>query len=329
MSDEKLIGVNLGGWLILEKWISPSLFMSTKAEDEYSLSEELGSQAHHALNQHYESFITKEDFKWIASNGLNAVRIPVGYWIFGDEPPFVGNIEYLDFAMEQCAKNNIRVIIDLHGAPGSQNSWQHSGRQGKIRWSKKANISKSLQVIERIAERYNGAPNFYGIELINEPHWRISQKKLLDYYQRGYEIIRDKCGHSVVVIFSDAFQPKKWINAFPSEFENILLDMHLYQVFLAKDKKLSVKEHIDKASGEWSQLIERIQSDVPVIIGEWSMALDQRTVGLGKKSQVDYGLNQLKVFSKAVGWLYWTYKTENPSHWNFRYCVENDWLKLA
>ena len=31
----KVKGVNLGNWLVLEKWMSPSLFDGTTAEDEY------------------------------------------------------------------------------------------------------------------------------------------------------------------------------------------------------------------------------------------------------------------------------------------------------
>ena len=33
----KVKGVNLGNWLVLEKWMSPSLFDGTTAEDEYYL----------------------------------------------------------------------------------------------------------------------------------------------------------------------------------------------------------------------------------------------------------------------------------------------------
>ena len=31
-------GVNLGNWLVLEKWMSPGLFAGTEAEDETQLS---------------------------------------------------------------------------------------------------------------------------------------------------------------------------------------------------------------------------------------------------------------------------------------------------
>ncbi len=47
---KKLRGVNLGGWLVLEKWMTPSLFAGLKAEDETSYCRELGTKATPALH---------------------------------------------------------------------------------------------------------------------------------------------------------------------------------------------------------------------------------------------------------------------------------------
>jgi glucan 1,3-beta-glucosidase len=42
VSSETIRGVNLGGWLLTERWITPSLFASTNTDDEWSLCNELG-----------------------------------------------------------------------------------------------------------------------------------------------------------------------------------------------------------------------------------------------------------------------------------------------
>ena len=81
----KLRGVNLGGWLVLEKWMTPSLFAGLNAEDETSYCVELGAKAIPALHEHWQSFITREDFAWLAGIGINAVRIPIGHWLFGPD----------------------------------------------------------------------------------------------------------------------------------------------------------------------------------------------------------------------------------------------------
>lgn len=49
-------GVNLGNWLVLEKWMSPSLFEGTTAEDEYYLPTQLSTQSsvHHPLLKEWD-----------------------------------------------------------------------------------------------------------------------------------------------------------------------------------------------------------------------------------------------------------------------------------
>ena len=41
-------GVNLGNWLVLEKWMSPHLFDGTTAEDEYYLPTQLPKEVYEA-----------------------------------------------------------------------------------------------------------------------------------------------------------------------------------------------------------------------------------------------------------------------------------------
>ena len=57
---------------------------------------------------------------------LNHVRIPIGYWAFNvapGEPYISGQQAYLLQAISWAQTYNLKVIIDLHGAPGSQNGY--------------------------------------------------------------------------------------------------------------------------------------------------------------------------------------------------------------
>lgn len=90
----KVKGVNLGNWLVLEKWMSPSLFEGTTAEDEYYLPTQLSKEVYEArIKIHRSEYITERDFTRIKSMGMDAVRILVLYFIFGDREPFIGCIE--------------------------------------------------------------------------------------------------------------------------------------------------------------------------------------------------------------------------------------------
>src|SRR5205823_10388158 len=94
-------GVNLGNWLVLEKWMSPKLFAGTQAEDETQLCSDLAPVAkRERLKVHRDSYISERDFAYLANRGIDAVRIPVPFFIFGDYEPYVGCIEYLHRAFD-------------------------------------------------------------------------------------------------------------------------------------------------------------------------------------------------------------------------------------
>ena len=326
-------GVNLGGWLVLEKWITPSLFKDSSARDEYTLCQELGAGAESVLKQHRDHFITEEDFGWIAAHGLDAVRLPIGYWLFGEESPFVAAIEYVDKAFEWAARHHIGVILDLHAAPGSQNGKDHSGRIGDIAWNEPESLAKSLRLIERLAQRYKGRDSLIGIELLNEPSWLNKRKFLRQYYEHGYDIVRKHCGTNVSVVVADAYRPKKWKRVMQdSKYQAKQLDVHLYQSFSKHDKQLSFAGHIDKTNHEWRDLLQKIGKQWPIMVGEWSLALDSKTFKNMDEPAVDaarraYGSMQLEVFEQhAASWFYWTYKTEALKAWSYRDAVQHGWL---
>lgn len=118
---DKIRGVNLGGWLVLEPWITPSIFeeVGDAAVDEWTLTEVLGKEgAKDRLLKHWGSFISRADFDEIAAAGLTHVRIPVGYWAvipLIDEPYVNGQLDYLDQAIFWAQSAGLEVIVDLHG----------------------------------------------------------------------------------------------------------------------------------------------------------------------------------------------------------------------
>ncbi len=212
-SPGKMRGVNLGGWLVLEKWIKPSLYAGVEAEDEFTLCEKLGkSKATDWLKQHRETWITADDFRWLAAHGLNSVRLPVGYGILEENPPFITGRETLEWAFRAARDNGLGVLLDLHGVPGSQNGWDHSGRKGALGWhTSKENIEHSLRIVEGLAEFCKSWDNLLGIELVNEPHWDVPMDVLRSFYQEGYQRVRKHLSSErSAVVVHDGFRPGEW-----------------------------------------------------------------------------------------------------------------------
>ena len=57
---------------------------------------------------------------------LNHVRLPIGYWAWevGPGEPYIqGQLPYLRKAVTWARKHYLKLIIDLHGVPGSQNGY--------------------------------------------------------------------------------------------------------------------------------------------------------------------------------------------------------------
>jgi len=192
--------------MLLEKWMKHSLFDGMDASDETTWCVELGKEAPSRLRAHWESFITRYDFNWLADAGINTVRIPLGHWIFGppypyhdkygnNPHPFVeGGIDVLDSAFDWASECGIRILLDLHAAPGCQNGFDNGGIKDVCEWhTQEAYIAHSVDVLERLAERYRSASALFGIQLLNEPRWDVPTDILKAYYLRAYDAIRRHC----------------------------------------------------------------------------------------------------------------------------------------
>jgi len=362
---KKLRGVNLGGWLVLEKWMTPSLFNDTQATDETTLCVGFGKRAEAHLHQHWSTFITESDFEWLAQRGINAVRIPIGFWLFGPPypyhrsfgscpTPFVkGGEAYLDCAFEWAARHQLYVLLDLHAAPGCQNGFDNGGLHGICEWwhDKKAWEERrefTLQMLEKLSQRYGRHPCLIGIEVLNEPRWDIPTDVLKQFTEDAYRRIRRHADeHEVAVVFNDGFRSHREYFGFMQEpnFTNVIMDIHRYQCFDRGDIDMDIYGHIQKAAIQWKNEADEIcrENGLWAYVGEWSLGLDLRVVSLWAQGPFNhasenmddfqknvarraYGAAQLATFERYTGWFFWSYKTETTPDWCFRECVERGWL---
>jgi glucan 1,3-beta-glucosidase len=137
----------------LQPWITPSLFDNTGNNniiDEWTFGQlQDRNTAQQRLKAHWDTWITEADFVAIAGAGyvsidepifldvvhksvlflsLNHVRVPIGYWAWevGPGEPYIqGQLLYLRKAVNWARAHGLKLIIDLHGVPGSQNGYEH------------------------------------------------------------------------------------------------------------------------------------------------------------------------------------------------------------
>lgn len=284
-------GVNLGGWLSLEPFITPSLFDYSSTLgiiDEYTLCSYLGSSCESKLEAHYASFVTESTFQEIADAGLDHVRIPYSYWavaVYDDDPyVFRTSWRYLLRGIEWARRYGLRVNLDLHGLPGSQNGWNHSGRQGLIRWMNGTdgalNVQRSLDIHDQLSqffaqERYANVLSHYG--LANEPRMTyLSVSEVMNWTQTASKMVRENgLNNNTIIVFGDGFCGlDKWQGQ--SNDYNMALDVHQYEIFNNEQIVYTHENKIEYACSDWTDQTEESMDTStgfgPTMVAEWSQA---------------------------------------------------------
>lgn len=352
-SSQKLRGVNLGGWFVLEPWITPSVFEGNAAKDEYTLTQILGKDAARSrLSQHWNSWITQDDFGQIAAAGLNHVRIPIGYWsvIEREGDPYVsGAYDKLGEALDWASGAGLKVMIDLHGAPGSQNGFDNSGKYGSVEWTQGDTTEFTLRVLNKIRDDHAQHPAVSSIQLLNEPLGpSLDMNAVRQFYMDGWGNLKDS---NVNVVIHDAFQGVTSWGDWGSGMWNLVLDTHHYEIFDNGQVSMSPDKHVQTACDFGNQMAS---TGKPTISGEWTGAITDCAKwlnGKDKGARYDGTLNgasrvgdcagkytgtvaglseadksnvrrfieaQLDAYEKAGGWIFWTWKTESAPEWDMQ-----------
>ncbi|KAJ7597458.1 exo-beta-1,3-glucanase [Mycena floridula] len=283
----KVRGVNLGGWLVLEPWLCPSFFSATgntDIVDEWTFGlYQSKSVATAALEAHWDSWIVEQDFKDIKAAGLNHVRIPIGYWAFevGPGEPYIqGQLPYLKQAVVWAKKYGIKVIIDLHGVPGSQNGFDNSGhRMNYPTWhSNTTNVARSNKIIKTLANMFPQSSDVPIIAPLNEPagfYGESVMKVVRQYWKDSYGNIRFPLGtkkqSNTVVLIHDAFlKGSVWKGFMPyPQYEGVALDSHIYSMFTSKGNQMTESQHIKEMCNQGPNITS---SGLWTIVGEWTPA---------------------------------------------------------
>ncbi|KAG7441041.1 glycoside hydrolase [Guyanagaster necrorhizus] len=320
--QDHVYGVNLGGWLVLEPFITPALYEKYDgAIDEWTLSQAMAADtANGGLNQleeHYRTFITEKDFAEIASAGLNWVRLPIPYWAIDtwDREPFLAKTAwkqaflcsflYALKAFEWARKYGLRINLDLHTVPGSQNAYNHSGKKGQVNFLHGvmgyANAQRTLNYIRIITEfisqpQYRDVVLMFGI--VNEPLLSsIGKTQLSSFYYEVYNMIRSitglGAGHGPMISIHDGFAgAADWADFLPGS-DRIALDVHSYLAFRGGPAAAPfVVGTGDDAGGMW-----------PAKACEWGsdMNASQTAFGVTMAGEFSNGWNDCGYLLNGVG----------------------------
>lgn len=336
-------GVNLGGWLLLEPGPAYPLFDAhplpngKKARCEWDLMKILRCEnALESLKHHRDTYITRDDFEKIKGFGLNAVRLPIGYWIVlgtSSSEPYVGPaLNYVDQAITWAEEFGLEVLLDLHGCPGGESGDAPCGRRqrGRDRWHWTSwNFGKSLRALKVLAERYRDRACVTGIEVCNEPSNTVPLEKLCQYYDRAVSTIRAVgMGADSAAVVLPVFQrpmdlfSEQWEKLTKGKHQNVCFDVHYYHCF--------GRDYHGKTLAEQLRIVQQNAAELrkyPCVVGEWSLALGPGASCSDTLSEKEirglFGRAQLEAYKAAShGHFFWNWVDAHGIEWDWQRSYE-------
>ncbi|HEV2992173.1 MAG TPA: ricin-type beta-trefoil lectin domain protein [Candidatus Angelobacter sp.] len=232
-----LRGVNLGGWLLIETWMTPA--DTSGLPDNFSIIQTLDNRFGVATEQsliktYQQSWITTADLDNIRAEGMNVIRVPVWWANF---ETLSGQwrsdaFDMLDWVVSQAAARGIYTIIDMHGVVGAQSTSQDTGQQNlNAYWTSSADQTATNQIMMKIAAHYNGNPNVAAYDLMNEPMNAPSNQAAVNAQNNIYNAVRSQ-DPTHICILEGTFGSWNWDMLPPPTtfgWTNVVYEMHEYQ----------------------------------------------------------------------------------------------------
>ena len=300
-----LRGTNAGGWLVQEDWMNP-----TNAYDQKTmmttLANRFGASKRDELVSTYENnYWTTQDFDNCAEMGMSVIRLPFTYMNLCDDN---GNLksnafDRLDWFVQNCSQRGRYVILDMHGAFGSQNGMDHSGEMndGKQLYYNQSNKDKTLNLWKKIAEHFKGNPAVAAYDILNEPGIKAVATYSLhwDFYNEIYNTIRSKDSNHIIIMEScwDADNLPR-----PSQYgwTNVAYEYHYYP--------WSAQNSSDAQKSYFSSKVSDIANHnygVPTFVGEFTCF-----------EQAEGWKAAMSTFNgQGWHWTTWSYKVTGNSSW--------------
>ncbi len=205
-----------------------------------------------------------EDIRFIKQSGFNSVRVPFSYRLFVSDatPAKLEGEGYrlLDEVVAWCRKENLYVILDMHGAPGGQtgdnidDSWGYP-----FLFESAESQDLTVNIWRKLAARYRNEPTVIGFDLLNEPiaHYFDTARlnpKLEPLYRRIVAAIREVDRNHV--IFLGGAQWDTNFKVFGPPFDSKLV--YTFHKYWMEVNQGAIQEYLDF----------RDKHNVPVWMGE-------------------------------------------------------------
>tara|TARA_A100001011_G_C14280765_1_gene831500 strand:+ start:180 stop:2171 length:1992 start_codon:yes stop_codon:yes gene_type:complete len=314
-NNEKIIlqGFGLGGWVVLEgyMWNCYIEHASTSRMEnaiEYLVGQDKKKEF---LDLYRKNYITEKDIKYISDNNFNALRVPLHYRDFS--PNFMEftneGFELLDSLIVWGNRHNIYLVLDMHAAPGAQNTSDFSDSEingDSELFTSYTNQRWLASTWKHIANYYKNEPVIAGYDLLNEPARAGIATTLRNIYEQCIDSIRTVDQNHIVIIEGNWYG-NDHTGLFPPFDQNIVYSFHHYVGGINDTLTMYNQYRNDIA----------LRYNVPLWVGEF-----------GENSNV-WGNGIKEFFNRNnIGWSWWNFKSVERISSLFSYKITDEYQNL-
>lgn len=288
-----LTGVNLGNWLLPEGYMFKLKDCNSPRKIDQAIRELIGNTATTEFwDAFLENYVTEPDIKWLADAGVTIIRLPFDYRLLTDDD-FLGRNKhgytYLDRAIEWCAKYDIYVLLDMHGAPGGQTGDNIDNSDGYPWLMVDAGMQqKTADLWKEIANRYKNNTTVIGYNLLNEavPHFFENdgiKENLEPLYKKITAAIREVDNNHIVFLGGAVWETD--FSIFSEPFDNKLA--YTFHKYWMPPVQKEIQTFVDF----------REKYNVPILMGESGENEDEWVAQF--RTLLD---------KNEIHWTFWPYK---------------------
>jgi endoglucanase len=293
-------GINLGNWLVPEGYMFKFARKRAPSEIAGVIEALIGPQAAARFWIEFrDTYVTQADIRFIRAAGFNTVRVPLHWRLFvepgaaddGSADRFEGpGWALLDRLVQWCRDAGLRVIIDLHAAPGGQTGVNHDDGLGfPLTFYVPRYRALTIALWRALAAHYRGEPAILGYDLLNEPISPYSDEAYLNprlepLYRDIVAAIRGVDTSHLVLLAGGQWSTSFAMFGRPFDANAV----YTYHKFWAKPTRDALQSYVN-FSNRWK---------VPILIGETGEYND------------DWNEKFRELHERlGIGWVFWPYKS--------------------
>lgn len=248
------------------------------------------------------AWIRETDIAWLAAQGFNVVRVPIGYRNLiteSDLEPLQAltwnerAFAQIDALLEWCEKYEIYAVLDLQESPGGHNDYSGPA----LLYEKPEMQALTVDLWEEISSRYSDRDIVAAYSLLAEPMSAPSLQARDEMYDKIVQAIRARGDDHLLIIHDGFFGMDSLPLPGDYNWQNVIYSTHLFE-------EANNLEAYKSLVFLYQMIFKKAQSAqvVPYYIGSFST-----------KEDTDWAYDAVSLFLKFFNesgwsWSLWTYK---------------------